>query len=173
MITRIILIIFIISCLSNNSINNDIRQSHIFKGAKDASILYPYVKSGLIKATVKIDKKSNDTLINLKYKKPLLDVRVDSVYFFYVNKNIFKCLLRTPLGKGLIYIEQNDKGEYKDYRNFGGWIKSVYVREAIDKGNKTILTVDILSLASPFNYNGTCIFSSNNHNISFTVNCTE
>lgn len=174
MIRIIVLSVIIFSYLCCGSNNMNSHKHQIFTGAEKGSILYQYVKSGQLSGTVEVEKVSNDTLVNLKYNTPLLDVRVDSVYFYFINDTVFKCLFKTPSGKGLMYLEQDSTGEYENYQDFGGWVKNVNIIEATDSGKETKLVFKVSSSGSfNFDYNGVCDFRSPNGNVSFTVDCEE
>lgn len=174
MIRIIVLSIISFSCLCCGSNNVNSHKQQIFTGTEKGSILYPYVKSGQLSGTVEVNEVSNDTLLNLKYNTPLLDVRVDTVYFYCITDVVFKCLFKTPSGKGLMYLEQDRTGKYENYQDFGGWVKNVNIIEATDSGKETKLVFEVSSSGSfNFDYNGVCDFRSPNDNVSFTVECEE
>ena len=171
---RVIVLLFVSIYLGCNLNNGNLQQQYIFTESKGGAILYPYIMNGRISGTVNIDEVSKDTLINLKYDNPLLDVRVDSIYFYCFTKNVFKCLFKTPLGKGLAYIEEDRTGKYKIYQDFGGWVKSVSIIKAVDSGKETKLVFKVSSSGSfNFDYNGECTFRSSNSDISFYVKCKK
>ncbi len=181
MINRTLILLFVgFNCLccrhegSHAFEERSFRQLHTFIGAAKGSVLYPYVKSDQLSGAVEIEKESNDTLINLKYDTSLLDVRVDTVYFYCMTDSVFKCLFKTPLEKGLMYLEQDRTGKYENYQYFGGWVKSVNVIEVLSTEEETKLAIKLFSLGSfGFNYDGVCVFRSSNSDISFRVQCEE
>ena len=174
MIRIIVLSIISFSYLGCGFNNGNSQKQQIFNGGTKGSILYPYVKSGQLSGTVIVEKESNDTFVNLQYNSPLLDVRVDTVYFYCITDKIFKCLFKTPLGKGLMYLEQDRAGKYESYQDFGGWVKSINIIEATASGEETKLVFKVSSSGSfKLDYDGVCVFRSPNDNISFTVEFEE
>ncbi|MEO1261724.1 MAG: hypothetical protein AAFZ15_23170, partial [Bacteroidota bacterium] len=65
MIRIIVLTIISFNCLCCGSNNVNSQRQHIFTGARKGSILYPYIKSGQLSGTVKVDCFSYDSLVNL------------------------------------------------------------------------------------------------------------
>lgn len=163
---------FLLSC--NYQIDKE--QTAMFSGRFGNEIIRTYIEDDKIfgEITESSLNGSDTILVNLLFKDPLFDVRVDSVYFFYANENVFKCLFTTEWAKHLMYIEGNHAGQYNEYTYFGGLVTDVNYIEAIEKRNTTNLKFKVTATGNfGFNYEGFCKIESSNKDISFDVNCDE
>jgi len=152
----------------------------VFIGKEGPSVLYKFIESGPLSASgeKRIDKESGDTLFNLLYRNPMEEMRVDTVYFYYVSDNIFKCLFKTPamISKGLVYLEQDSLGNYETFAFTGGWLKEVRVVKFSDSGEFTELLFEVHlsgTFGFPYDYDGICTVFSLNDTISFSMECKD